>query len=204
MMTKMTTERLTQTERRARSRDALLAAAARGLSDYGYASLTLARVAAEAGYSRGAVYHQFANKEELALAVVDWINTTWTAEVEQAALRFTEPTEILLAVARLHAIYCRRKVARVLMTLRVEFAGREHPVGAAIMDMVGEFLRDCAGWIEAGRAEGTIPPGPPASVTALGYLGALEGLTVLLADHEPYDVELAERMARGVLGLPTT
>jgi hypothetical protein len=46
-----------QAERRARTRDALLDAAARGLSRYGYADLALERVASEAGYTRGALYH---------------------------------------------------------------------------------------------------------------------------------------------------
>lgn len=194
--------RLTQAERRARTRDALLEAAARGLSEYGYGSLSLAKVAAEAGYTRGALYHQFANKEELALAVVAWVDQTWTAEVEEPAKRLSAPAEILLAIARGHAIYCRRNVARVMMTLRIEFAGREHPVGRAIMDLAGEFLDNCAQWIVEGRADGSIPPGPPPEVTATAYLGALEGLMVLLAGSRPHDVELAERMARGVLGLP--
>ena len=48
-----------QAERSARSRGALLEAAARGLSRYGYGNLNLERVAAEAGYTRGALYHQF-------------------------------------------------------------------------------------------------------------------------------------------------
>ena len=69
--------RPTQAQRRARSRSALLEAAARGFSRDGYSALTLERVAAEAGYTRGALYHQFANKEELALAVVAWVGETW-------------------------------------------------------------------------------------------------------------------------------
>lgn len=201
MTPKTDTARLTQAERRTRTRNALLEAAARGLSEYGYGALALERVAAEAGYTRGALYHQFANKEELALAVVAWVDETWSAEVEEPAMRLSDPAEILLAVARGHAIYCRRNVARVLMTLRIEFAGREHPVGAAIMDLAGEFLDNCARWIAEGRATGSIPPGPPPEVTATAYLGALEGLMVLIAGKEPYDVELAERMVRGILGL---
>jgi hypothetical protein len=37
---------------------------------------------------------------------------------------------------------------------------------------------------------------------ALAYFGALEGLVSLLAGHAPFDVELADRAVRGVLGLP--
>ena len=73
--------RSTQAERSARTRSALLEAAARGLSRYGYGNLVLEEVAREAGYTRGALYHQFKDKEDLALAVVDWVDETWWHEV---------------------------------------------------------------------------------------------------------------------------
>ncbi|GAA2418008.1 TetR/AcrR family transcriptional regulator [Nonomuraea africana] len=194
--------RRTQADRRARTRSALLEAAARGLSTYGYANLVLERVASEAGYTRGALYHLFANKEELALAVVKWVEETWNAEVGRLVADEADPVEALLTIARGHAVYCRRDVARVLMALRVEFAGQDHPVGRAIAQISGEFLAECADWIAAGRRSGAIPPGPPAEAMARAYLGALEGVTIPLAGHAPFDVELAERAVRGVLGLP--
>jgi hypothetical protein len=47
-------QRPTQAERRARSRQALLESAAKGLSRYGYGNLVLEEVARDAGYTRGA------------------------------------------------------------------------------------------------------------------------------------------------------
>ena len=73
--------RSTQVERSARTRSALLEAAAKGLSRYGYGNLVLEEVAREAGYTRGALYHQFKDKEDLALAVVAWVDETWRREV---------------------------------------------------------------------------------------------------------------------------
>jgi len=49
--------RSTQVERSARTRSALVEAAAKGLSRYGYGNLVLEEVAREAGYTRGALYH---------------------------------------------------------------------------------------------------------------------------------------------------
>src|SRR6266404_4456347 len=79
--TPATRARFTQAERSARSRSALLESAARGLSRYGYGNLVLDQVAREAGYTRGALYHQFKDKEDLALAVIDWVDQTWREEV---------------------------------------------------------------------------------------------------------------------------
>src|ERR1700753_4350116 len=123
---------VTQAQRRARSREALLESAARGLSRYGYGNLVLERVAVDAGHTRAALYHQFAGKEELALAVVEWISETWLEEVAGPAGEASDPLAALLALARGPAVYCRRDVARVLITLRVEFSGRDHPVGDAV------------------------------------------------------------------------
>ncbi|MDQ2675542.1 MAG: TetR family transcriptional regulator, partial [Actinomycetota bacterium] len=50
----------TQAGRRERTRAALLESAARHLSRYGYGNLRLELVARDAGYTRGALYHQFA------------------------------------------------------------------------------------------------------------------------------------------------
>src|SRR5258708_26591507 len=105
--------RPTQAERSARTRSALLESAARGLSRYGYGNLVLEQVAREAGYSRGALYHQFTDKEELALAVLEWTDETWQHEVGAPAARETDPVAALLVMARGHAVLCRREIARV-------------------------------------------------------------------------------------------
>ena len=194
--------RSTQADRRDRTRNALLESAARGLSRYGYANLVLARVASEAGYTRGALYHLFANKEDLALAVVSWVEQTWYAQMAPLIEDPDDPAAALIAVARGHAIYCRRDVARMMMTLRVEFSGQEHPVGRAVDAAVKRVVADCARLITAGRRKGSIPPGPPPRVLAPALMGAIEGLVIHVAGQAPFDVQLAERVVLSLLGLP--
>jgi AcrR family transcriptional regulator len=194
--------RRTQAERRAHTRHALLEAAARGLSRYGYSDLVLERVAAEAGYTRGALYHLFASKEDLALGVVDWVREAWYAEVGSLIGDVDDPIGTLIAVARGHAVFCRRDVARVMMTLRVEFGGRDHAVGRKIRDVERQLITDCERLLTAGRRSGAIPPGPPVRAMARAYLGAIEGLVINLAGKAPSDAELAERAVRGLLALP--
>ncbi len=193
---------LTQAQRRARSRDALLEAAARGLSRYGYGNLNLADVAREAGYTRGALYHQFKDKEDLALAVLHWANETWQREVGTPAGRESEPVAELLAMARGHAILCRKDVARVAMALRVEFSNADHPLAQEIARVQEAFVKRLTRLIAAGRRTDSIPPGPPAHVVALALVGALEGVVIMTSGRAPHDEQLAVRAAVGVLGLP--
>jgi AcrR family transcriptional regulator len=193
--------RRTQEQRRAKSRGALLEAAARGLSRYGYGHLRLEEVAREAGYTRGALYHQFADKTDLALAVIDWINDNWTREVGEPAAAEADPLAELLAIARGHAVFCRRDIARVVMALRVEFSGHEHPVGLEIERIWATGVKRVARLVRAGRRNGSIPAGPPAGAVALAFMGALEGTVIALAGQAPEDEKLAVRAVGGVLGL---
>ena len=87
-------------------------------------------MAGEAGYTRGALYHQFKDKEDLALAVIGWVNESWTREVGDPAAREPSPVAELIALARGHAVFCRRDIARVAMALRVEFSGKNKTVRA--------------------------------------------------------------------------
>ncbi len=190
----------TQADRRARTRAALLEAAARGFSRYGYGNLVLEKVASEAGYTRGALYHLFTGKEELALAVVDWVVGTWEREVWEPAQHADAPVDVLVALARGHIVFCRRDIARVMMALRVEFDGREHPVGAKVTEIGKDLAMRFGTVIAAGRRDSSIPAGPPAKTLGAAITSAVEGLAIHLAGA-PHDEVMAERMVRGLLGV---
>ena len=193
--------RPTQAERSARTRTALLESAARGLSRYGYGNLVLEQVARDAGYTRGALYHQFEDKEDLALAVVEWVDETWWREVGVLADDQPDAAAALIALARGHVVFCRRDIARVMMALRVEFTNQDHPMGREIERISRTLIKLCANLINAGRRDGSIPPGPPAKAVALAFIGGLEGAVISLAGQAPHDERLAERAVRGILGI---
>jgi AcrR family transcriptional regulator len=196
--------RTTQAERRARTRAAILESAARGLSRYGYGNLVLEQVAADAGYTRGALYHLFKNKEDLTLAVREWVIETWIREVGEAVDQESDPVQALLTLARRHAVFCRRDIARVAVALRLEFAGQDHPVGHQIEENYEQLVSLVAGLVKAGRRTGALPSGAPANVVARAYVGALEGTVIALAGQVPQDERYAVRAVAGVLGLGPT
>jgi AcrR family transcriptional regulator len=191
--------RLTQAGRRARSRAALLEATARGISRAGYGHLVLAEVAAEAGYTRGALYHQFADKDALVLATLEWVYETWYAEVGTVFDADLAPDEALVELARRHAVYCRRDIAGLMAMLRVELGARAHPVGDAVRAQMRELHERVERVVEAGRRDGSIPPGPPPALLARALLASVEAVTMALAGRVPEDEQMAERVARGLV-----
>lgn len=189
-------------ERRARTRAALMAAGAKNIARYGYADLVLDRVASDAGYTRGALYHLFANKDALVLAVLKWVGSAWRDEVGFLLADTADPVGTLINVARHSAIYSRNEQARVLSRLRPEFVGTGHPIEQAINDLTKGYIEAVSQVITAGRTTSAIPPGPQVSVVARAYIGVLEGVVNHLGDHAPFDAHLAESAVLGVLGLP--
>src|ERR687891_2100696 len=67
----MTTAVLTRKQRQEQTREDLVGAAARVFARRGYHKATVEEIAAEAGFSTGAVYSNFDGKEELFLAIAD-------------------------------------------------------------------------------------------------------------------------------------
>ena len=71
----MAVERWTPERRMERTRAALIASARHVFATRGFEGASLDEIADAAGYTRGAIYRHFANKEDLLFAVSDTINT---------------------------------------------------------------------------------------------------------------------------------
>jgi AcrR family transcriptional regulator len=79
----MATARLTRAERREQTRDDLIAAADRRFVEGGFHATSLDQIAADAGYTKGAVYSNFASKEDLFFAVYERRAMGMVAEMER-------------------------------------------------------------------------------------------------------------------------
>ena len=128
--------------------------------------------------------------------MIGWVDENWAREVGEPARQEADPLAELIAVARGHAVFCRRDIARVVMALRVEFSGQDHPVGREIDRISKSGVKRAARLINAGRRDGSIPPGPPARAVALAFFGAVEGAVIQLAGQAPHDELLAARRRR--------
>ena len=102
----MPLERLTPEKRRAMTRAHLLAAASEVFAERGFHSATLDEIADAAGFSKGAVYSNFASKEELFLALIQEQGESIVRAY--AAFEEAEYPDAAAQVAALADVYLRR------------------------------------------------------------------------------------------------
>src|SRR4029079_10464087 len=99
----MAVARMTREERRERTREDLVQAAGRLFTANGFHATTVDAIAAEAGYTKGAVYSNFTSKEDLFFAVYERRVERLIPEVEQALIDAPGTAEGLMSVVSAHA-----------------------------------------------------------------------------------------------------
>lgn len=70
----------------AETREKLIAAARKAFAEYGYAAASMDTLTANAGLTRGALYHHFGDKRGLLAAVVDQIDTEMSEFAKEAGV----------------------------------------------------------------------------------------------------------------------
>ena len=115
----MAATRLTPEERRNQTRAALLDAAADVFAKRGYHGASLDEVAEAAGFSKGAVYSNFASKEDLFIALIDEHGRALIKEFGDAAAQGEQDASSL--IERLSDVYKRRNAQQETWALWTEF-----------------------------------------------------------------------------------
>jgi AcrR family transcriptional regulator len=93
----------TQQQRREATRGALVAAGRRLFAEQGFAHTGTTQIVAEAGVTRGALYHHFADKTDLFKAVYEHVEAELVEAIWTAALAETRDTPAETALAHLRA-----------------------------------------------------------------------------------------------------
>jgi AcrR family transcriptional regulator len=168
----------TQQQRKADTRDRLLAAAAQLFADHGIDAVSVDVVAEAAGRTSGAVYDHFGSKQGMLLALLDvWeqsLVTVIAAEFELA----TDVAERLRAVADNLIAHPSEETGRLLLLERelALRAARDPQVAAALRTRAAEahdrMARGFASWM----AEGVIEPVADPDTLATVFRALVVGL----------------------------
>ncbi|MDE1154692.1 MAG: TetR/AcrR family transcriptional regulator [Acidobacteriaceae bacterium] len=88
-------KRLTRDEKKAQTRERLLEVGRKHILEHGLGDVVAERIAEEAGYSRGAFYSNFDNKDDLFLAIIEQENEAHLAIFEELLQRDVSGPELL-------------------------------------------------------------------------------------------------------------
>lgn len=171
--------RLSREESRLQTRAHLLAAAKRLFVERGFGATSLRDIAAEAGYTQGAFYSNFASKEDL---FVELMRERSKAQMSDIAQTLSDPSASADGILSALEIWAQTLDAEPEWSvLGVEFKlqGRRNPVFAtasqALLDAHRDGLAYCIGQIFAKLER--VPPESP-TVLAAAFMGLSQGLAL--------------------------
>ena len=189
-------------ERSRVTRERLLAAARELFAAHGYAGVGTEEIVRAAGVTRGALYHQFRDKQALFEAVVEAVEAETTAAIAQSAVGAPDALAALWAGGRAFLAICADpSVERILMLDAPAVLGSER--WREIRNAHGLGL--VTGVLQAGMEAGVIARGP---VTALAHLllGALTEGGLLIGrseDRQAARRAVGDSLSRVLEGLRT-
>jgi AcrR family transcriptional regulator len=164
----------TRLQRSEETRAALLRAASRTICELGMHGASIDRIAAEAGYTKGAFYAHFASKEDLFLVMLDEHFATELARLDAVLTGAGDPVAETRSAAEgfLDHITLNPEWRRLYQelathaarhdTFRAEFAARQRTLRERMAAVFTRWAADL----------GVAPPVPPGDVAAMAFFMA--------------------------------
>jgi len=167
-----------QQARTAATRQRLLAAAETVFARDGFEAARLEDIAALAGYTRGAFYANFEDKEDIFFALLEQWIAARIAEVNAVLEKQKSPNARLQAL-RDHYTHSRKDRRLVLLSLEFRLFAIRHPATHARLRYRQQRLRACGADFVRRVAKALGRPLPISSSAAATGLGALSNALVL-------------------------
>lgn len=211
MATPAALEPLTPERRRQMTREHLLTAAAQVFTERGFHGASMDEVAARAGFSKGAVYSNFQNKEDLFLAVLEWIYAQAMESLRETLRSSAAPSESRLAD---FADLVRRPVGPAVADWSVlyeEFhlyALRNPAAKARLAELDRQDIAEVAQVIEGERERLGFRPLESAADAARIVVALMKGVGMMrsleedLADDDEFLQTVMAFVARGLMTAP--
>jgi AcrR family transcriptional regulator len=200
------TARLTRKERQERTRSDLLDAAGRVFAARGIERASVDEVAGEAGYTKGAVYANFASKEELFLAMLEARFAQRMSELDRALSEHDAPDAQARAASADFITYLKSdpEWERLFFEAALH-ASRHEPFRRELAARYAQTRERMAAILERHAEALGIEPGLPVRRVAMMLFAMANGVAferLVEPDEVPDDLlgEMTELVARASLG----
>jgi AcrR family transcriptional regulator len=174
--------RPTREQKRQANRERILLAARRVFGARGYQAATIEEIADEAGLSNGAIYYNFASKEDLFMALLDSRMDERLAHVREALAIDPASGGLLPALEReardITRTFKESREWRLLMLEFVAYAARNANFGKRLRDHQRELHAAVVEILEQHAQAPGITPAMPADTLATTITALLDGLAI--------------------------
>jgi AcrR family transcriptional regulator len=198
----MVSNRRTQAERSATTREALVSAARRLFGARGYADVGTAEVVQAAGVTRGALYHHFADTLELFAAVFESVEEETSARIVEAVTA-AGPSDPLMAMqlgtAAFLDVCTEPEMARIMLLDAPAVLGAQRWSDISYDHNMGLVLALISQGIELGRIPAQ--PVPPLAHVLMGALREAALYLAAAADTAAARAQVGAVMTRLIDGL---
>lgn len=157
----------------------IIQVARRLFSEYGYHRTGLSDIQSATGLTKGAFYHHFRSKEDLALGVLEEARAEYARYLVEPAMQAGSPRERLEALFDGVLALNRRPEwcnCQMMATFSAEATGTDERFRAAVQDLESELFavwRDC---IAEARRLGELPPSLDPAASAAFITSTITGL----------------------------
>jgi AcrR family transcriptional regulator len=162
----------------ATSRDQLLAAAARVFARAGYHGASMSEIAAEAGFSKGALYWNFASKEDLFFALLDELDGQLRALIAATASIPKEQERTGELSRGLSALLTDARDVVLLFHEYSALAVRDPKVAARYVERNVRLREEIAAAVRLRHETIGVPLTMPAEALATALIALVDGLSI--------------------------
>lgn len=163
------------------------------------AAITTGDMAAELGFSQGAVFRHFPAKDAIWMAVLDWVDAELIAAIDAAAQQGATPLEGLERVFMAHI----RFVVASPGVPRIIFHELQHPddtpLKQRVRALLGRYRQILARLLDAAADRGLLLAGLDRQAAATLFIGTIQGL--VMQSMLAADASAIEDDARRVVAL---
>jgi AcrR family transcriptional regulator len=160
------------------SRDQLLAAASRVFARAGYHGASMSEIAAEAGFSKGALYWNFASKEDLFFALLDELDGHLRALIAASASMPTEQQRTGELSRGLSAVLADARDVVLLFHEYSALAVRDPKVAARYVQRNARLREELAAAVRLRHEAIDVPLTMPAEDLATALIALVDGLSI--------------------------
>ena len=160
------------------TRQKLLERAFEEIHRNGFRAASLESILADAGVTKGALYHHFEHKAELGYAVVDEVVRPWMEETWRPVVDSDNPIDAAIATIR-ERLKARSEMALTLgcpfNNLTQEMSGIDEGFRSRLSAILHDWREATAGALRRGQANGTVCADVDARAAAAFVISSIEG-----------------------------